>query len=129
MLRVTLTRLDGWNERRRELAAAYAEAGLGDVVALPEPRDGEEPVHHLFVTRADDPDALAARLAEAGIASRSYYRVPVHRQPAMAAVGAGRRSARNGAGGAAPTSRCRWARRWAARPRTAVAQALCTARR
>ena len=38
VLRVTLTRLDGWNERRRELAAAYAEAGLGDVVALPAAR-------------------------------------------------------------------------------------------
>ena len=37
------------------------------------------------MTRADDPDALAARLADAGIASRSYYRVPVHRQPPMAA--------------------------------------------
>ena len=40
------------------------------------PAEGEEPVHHLFVTRADDPDALAARLADAGIAARSYYRVP-----------------------------------------------------
>jgi dTDP-3-amino-3,4,6-trideoxy-alpha-D-glucose transaminase len=36
------------------------------------------------VTRADDPDAVAARLGDAGIESRSYYRTPVHRQPAMA---------------------------------------------
>jgi dTDP-4-amino-4,6-dideoxygalactose transaminase len=84
VLRVTLTRLDGWNERRRELAAAYAEAALGDVVALPTSVQAEEPVHHLFVTRADDPDALAGWLAEAGVAARSYYRVPVHRQAAMA---------------------------------------------
>ena len=85
VLRVTLTRLDGWNERRRELAAAYAAAGLGEVVALPVPAEGEEPVHHMFVTRAGDPDALGARLADAGIAARSNYRVPVHRQPPMAA--------------------------------------------
>jgi dTDP-4-amino-4,6-dideoxygalactose transaminase len=84
-LRVILTRLDGWNERRRELAAAYAEADIGDILSLPEPVDGEEPVHHLFVTRANDPDVLGARLAEAAIAARSYYRIPVHRQPAMAA--------------------------------------------
>jgi dTDP-4-amino-4,6-dideoxygalactose transaminase len=84
VLRAVLTRLDGWNERRRELAAAYHAAGLGEIVALPAPVHGEEPVHHLFVTRAEDPDALAERLAGAGIASRSYYRVPVHRQPAMA---------------------------------------------
>ncbi len=83
-LRVTLSHLDGWNERRRELAAAYAEAGIGDVVSLPQTVEGEEPAHHLFVTRAEDPDELAARLAGAGIAARSYYRVPVHRQPAMA---------------------------------------------
>jgi dTDP-4-amino-4,6-dideoxygalactose transaminase len=83
-LRVTLGRLDGWNERRRELAAAYATAGISEVAAMPHPRDGEEPVHHLFVTRTEEPDALAARLAQAGVAARSYYRVPVHRQPAMA---------------------------------------------
>ena len=84
VLRATLGRLDGWNQRRRELAAAYAAADISEVAALPQARDGEEPVHHLFVTRTQDPDALAARLAEARIAARSYYRVPVHRQPAMA---------------------------------------------
>jgi dTDP-3-amino-3,4,6-trideoxy-alpha-D-glucose transaminase len=41
-------------------------------------------VYHLYVTRADAPDALAQRLKEAGIEARSYYRVPVHRQPGMA---------------------------------------------
>jgi dTDP-4-amino-4,6-dideoxygalactose transaminase len=83
-LRAILTRLDGWNERRRELAAAYAESDIGDILSLPEPVEGEEPVHHLFVTIADDPDALGAQLAESDIAARSYYRIPVHRQPAMA---------------------------------------------
>jgi dTDP-4-amino-4,6-dideoxygalactose transaminase len=87
-LRVILPHLDGWNVRRRELAAAYAAAGVGDVLHLPAPEPDEEPVHHLFVTRAGEPDALAAQLAAADIATRSYYRVPVHRQPAMAGVGA-----------------------------------------
>jgi dTDP-4-amino-4,6-dideoxygalactose transaminase len=85
-LRVTLTRLDGWNARRRELAVAYAESGVGDIVSLPESAADEEPAYHLFVTRAADPDTLAARLGEDGIAARSYYRLPVHRQPAMAAL-------------------------------------------
>jgi dTDP-4-amino-4,6-dideoxygalactose transaminase len=84
VLRVTLSRLDEWNQRRRALADAYAKAGLAETVALPAPRAGEEPAHHLYVTRAADPDALAGRLREAGIESRSYYREPVHRQPAMA---------------------------------------------
>ena len=84
VLRAVLGRLDGWNERRRALADAYVEAGIAAFAEPPVARDGEEPAHHLYVTRADDPDALAARLGEEGIAARSYYRVPVHRQPAMA---------------------------------------------
>jgi dTDP-4-amino-4,6-dideoxygalactose transaminase len=83
VLRVTLARLDGWNDRRRALAAAYEAAGFDGVLTLPRPRDGEEPAHHLYVTRAENPDAVAAQLADAGIAARSYYRVPVHLQPAM----------------------------------------------
>jgi dTDP-4-amino-4,6-dideoxygalactose transaminase len=88
-LRVVLPRLDGLNAGRRALAAAYEEAGLGRHVTLPRTPDGAEPAHHLYVTRADEPDALAGRLAEAGIEARSYYRVPVHRQPAMAPYAAG----------------------------------------
>ena len=85
VLRAILPRLDGWNERRRDLAAAYVESGIEEFAAPPVARVGEQPVHHLFVTRSAEPDALAARLGAAGIASRSYYRAPVHRQPAMAA--------------------------------------------
>jgi dTDP-3-amino-3,4,6-trideoxy-alpha-D-glucose transaminase len=84
ILRAVLPRLDAFNASRRELAAAYEEAGLGRHVALPRAPGGADPVHHLYVTRAADPDALAARLADAGLEARSYYRVPVHRQPAMA---------------------------------------------
>jgi dTDP-4-amino-4,6-dideoxygalactose transaminase len=83
VLRVTLAHLDDWNLRRRELAAAYEEAGLGDLVGLPHLAAGEEPAHHLYVVRAKDPDSATRALSEAGIATRSYYRVPVHMQPAM----------------------------------------------
>jgi dTDP-3-amino-3,4,6-trideoxy-alpha-D-glucose transaminase len=83
VLRVTLRHLDEWNDARRSLAGAYAESGLGAQLTLPEPTQGASPVHHLFVTRADDPDEVAARLERSAIESRSYYRTPVHRQPAM----------------------------------------------
>jgi dTDP-3-amino-3,4,6-trideoxy-alpha-D-glucose transaminase len=46
-------------------------------------------VHHLYVVRAGDPDACAVRLRAAGIEARSYYRTPVHRQPAMASIAQG----------------------------------------
>src|SRR4051794_15917570 len=83
VLRANLERLDDLNAGRRALATAYEAAGLGAHVALPVASPGAEPVYHLYVTRADDPAALADRLRGAGIEARSYYRVPVHRQPAM----------------------------------------------
>ena len=85
VLRITLARLDDWNARRRAVAAAYEEAGLGELVELPRPAPEQEPAHHLYVVRTPDPDAAARALGEAGISARSYYRVPVHEQPAMRA--------------------------------------------
>src|ERR687896_1356958 len=73
VLRVLLPELDGWNERRREVAAAYARVGLGDGVALPREVSGARHVYHLYVVRSE-------RLS----IGRGYYRVPVHRQPAIA---------------------------------------------
>jgi dTDP-4-amino-4,6-dideoxygalactose transaminase len=84
-LRVLLPELDGWNSSRRAAAAAYQQTGLGEHVALPRPVDGADPVHHLYVVRTAAPDDLAAALEQRGIEARSYYRLPSHRQPAMAA--------------------------------------------
>jgi dTDP-4-amino-4,6-dideoxygalactose transaminase len=90
VLRAVLERLDDLNARRRALAAAYEYAGLGQYVALPQAPAGAEPVHHMYVTRAERPDELEQRLLDAGIAVRGNYRVPVHRQRPMEhyAVGA-----------------------------------------
>jgi dTDP-4-amino-4,6-dideoxygalactose transaminase len=72
VLRVLLPELDGWNERRRAGAAAYERLGLGQYARLPTVIDGAEHVYHLYVVRAE-------RLP----VGRGYYRVPVHRQPAI----------------------------------------------
>jgi dTDP-3-amino-3,4,6-trideoxy-alpha-D-glucose transaminase len=74
VLRVLLPELDGWNARRREAAAAYERAGLGEHVTLPREVDGARHVYHLYVVRAEELPI-----------GRGYYRVPVHRQPAIAA--------------------------------------------
>jgi dTDP-3-amino-3,4,6-trideoxy-alpha-D-glucose transaminase len=74
VLRVLLPELDGWNARRREVAAMYERIGLGDGVALPREVSGSKHVYHLYVVRA--------RQLPVG---RGYYRVPVHRQPAIRA--------------------------------------------
>jgi dTDP-4-amino-4,6-dideoxygalactose transaminase len=82
-LRVLLPELNGWNDARRAVAKAYEDQGLGEVVALPEPVDGADPVYHLYVVRSERADELAAGLERAGVETRPYYRVPVHLQPAM----------------------------------------------
>jgi dTDP-3-amino-3,4,6-trideoxy-alpha-D-glucose transaminase len=73
-LRVLLPELDGWNAKRREAAAAYDRLGLGDHVALPRAVGGAQHVYHLYVVRGEGLPL-----------GRGYYRVPVHRQPAIAA--------------------------------------------
>jgi dTDP-4-amino-4,6-dideoxygalactose transaminase len=84
VLRELLPDLDGRNARRRAIARAYAERGLGPEVTPPLVTAGAEHVYHLYVARHPRPDELAARLGERGVEARGYYRVPVHRQPAMA---------------------------------------------
>jgi dTDP-4-amino-4,6-dideoxygalactose transaminase len=89
ILRVQLAHLDGWSDGRRQAAAHYAEAGLGELVTLPRSTVGSAPAWHLYVVRHPEADRLAASLAEAGIGCRAYYRTPVHAQPAMRAWGEG----------------------------------------
>lgn len=67
----------------------YEQEGLGEVVALPRPADGAIPAWHLYVVRSDSADELAQALSAEGIGNRAYYRVPPHRQPALAQFAGG----------------------------------------
>jgi dTDP-4-amino-4,6-dideoxygalactose transaminase len=82
-LRVLLRHLPEWVEARRALARAYADAGLGELVCLPETPAAVDPAWHLYVVNHLRADALLAALGAAGIGARAYYRTPVHRQEAM----------------------------------------------
>ena len=84
ILRVLLPRLGDWAEGRRAAAAHYADAGLGELVALPVATAGAVPAWHLFVVRHERASHLAAALAAAGVGARAYYDVPLHRQAALA---------------------------------------------
>ncbi|HEX4804779.1 MAG TPA: DegT/DnrJ/EryC1/StrS family aminotransferase [Conexibacter sp.] len=84
ILRVLLPSLDAWADGRRAAAAHYADAGLGELVALPVPTLGAVPAWHLFVVRHERPAELEAALGRAGIGARGYYRTPLHRQAALA---------------------------------------------
>lgn len=82
VLRVKLDALDEWNERRRLLAARYAEVLEGTDVGLPAVPEWAEPVWHLFVIRSKKRDALKARLGRAGIDTLIHYPIPPYAQKA-----------------------------------------------
>ena len=83
LLRVLLPHLDTWCAGRRAAARHYADAGLADYVGLPRPVEGAEPAWHLYVIRHPLARRLEPALNRVRIGARSYYRTPVHRQPAM----------------------------------------------
>ncbi len=89
ILRVKLRHLADWTERRRAIAARYCEA-LRGVVAVPEEQPYAGAVYHLFVIRHPRRDALMAALKDRGIGTLIHYPIPLHLQPAFAALG-GRR--------------------------------------
>ena len=86
VLRVKLPRLDGWNRRRRDIAARYRRAIHHPGIALPPPAIAESDVAHLFVVRAGQRASLRAHLAAAGVATDIHYPIPDHRQPGAGAA-------------------------------------------
>lgn len=100
LLLVKLPLLDDWNVRRRALAAHYAalleKAGLAEPgpyprqgVVLPRTHPKATHVFHQYVIRVPRRDELKAFLDARGIGSEIYYPVPLHLQPAFAALGYG----------------------------------------
>jgi dTDP-4-amino-4,6-dideoxygalactose transaminase len=83
VLRVVLTRLDDWNQRRRSLAGEYAAERLSEIVSLPSVPPEAQPAYHLYVVRTDRRTLLVEALEEAGIEARPLYERPIHQQPAM----------------------------------------------
>jgi dTDP-4-amino-4,6-dideoxygalactose transaminase len=88
VLRVKLRRLEEWNRRRRELAAAYNRqlAGIEGLELPPLPEDGEH-VFHLYAVRTPLRDSLQRALEAGGVSTGIHYPVPVHLQAAYAGLG------------------------------------------
>jgi len=80
ILREFLPLLDGWNERRREIAAQYATAIKNPAVQLPV-FNGEDYVGHLYVIETANPEGLRAHLKANQIASEVHYPIPDYKQP------------------------------------------------
>ena len=86
-LRVKLTVLDEWNDRRRSVAR-HLLSGLADTgLTLPVVPEWADPVWHLFVVRSARRDALQKALSEREISTMIHYPIPPHLQPAYAEMG------------------------------------------
>lgn len=87
LLRVKLTFLDEWNERRRHIAAKYQEALTGqNRLVIPFVPNWAEPVWHLFVILHPQRDQLQKLICEAGVSTMIHYPIPPHIQPAYSQI-------------------------------------------
>ena len=79
--------LEQFTARRRQIAGAY-DANLRHprVRLLAPPQQAASHVHHLYVLRCDDRDALSRHLFERGVQTLIHYPVPMHRQQPCTAL-------------------------------------------
>jgi dTDP-4-amino-4,6-dideoxygalactose transaminase len=82
-LRVLLRHLPEWTGARRRAAQGYRDAGLEDLVRLQAETPGGESAWHLLVAATPERERLQRALNENGIGARSYYEIPLYRQPAV----------------------------------------------
>jgi len=82
ILRVKLKKLDSGNERRREIARAYAHAEGQIKISHPQTVRNATHVYHQYVVRTKQRDLLVKHLRKNSIGTAIHYPLPVHLQPA-----------------------------------------------
>ncbi len=87
ILRVKLSRLKQWNERRAEIAARY-NTGLKHLpVELPLAAPGNTHVYHVYAVLTSRRDELQEFLVGRGVPTIIYYPLPLHLQNVYADLG------------------------------------------
>jgi dTDP-4-amino-4,6-dideoxygalactose transaminase len=81
-LSVKLGHVEGWLERRRNIAARYTEALAETRLTPPVDPDGGIHAYHLYVVAVPDRDRFRAELREAGVETLVHYPRAVHEHPA-----------------------------------------------
>jgi dTDP-4-amino-4,6-dideoxygalactose transaminase len=89
VLSIKLKRLEGWNERRAEIAATYNRMLAPTGVVVPAVEVGATHVYHLYVARVPRRDEALTALREAGVQAAVHYPVSLHLQPALTHLGYG----------------------------------------
>ena len=78
-LRVKLTHLDEWNNRRKKIAERYIDllSGFPEII-MPFVPDFVDPIWHLFVIRSSRRNQIQEELYKAGIGTLIHYPIPPH---------------------------------------------------
>jgi len=79
-LALKLSKLDGANARRREIAQRYTEALVGTRIQAPNVPTWADPVWHLYVVRTAQRDKLQRHLKQHGVETLVHYPIPPHLQ-------------------------------------------------
>lgn len=79
-LRVKLSVLDEWNEKRRDVAGRYLGRLTSPNIIRPFVMSGAEAVWHLFVIQCGDRDGLQNYLVKNGVGVGIHYPIPPHLQ-------------------------------------------------
>jgi dTDP-4-amino-4,6-dideoxygalactose transaminase len=82
ILRAKLPLLDGWNRRRREIAAIYDREITNESIRKPVELDYGVHNYHLYVVRCRRRDELQKHMADCGVGTLIHYPVPIHLQEA-----------------------------------------------
>ncbi len=86
-LSVKLKYLDGWNNRRREIAKMYQSGITNANIKLQHKPEWADGVYHLLVITTDRKDELVKHLANNNISAAYHYPVPCHLQKAYGNLG------------------------------------------
>lgn len=80
ILSVKLPYLDGWNDRRREIAKQYNERITNPAISKPFISESNTHIYYIYVITTEKRDDLRNYLKENGIISGVYFPVPFHLQ-------------------------------------------------
>jgi dTDP-4-amino-4,6-dideoxygalactose transaminase len=81
-LSVKIKYLEGWNNRRREIAKMYHTGIKNSKIKMQKQPEWSDSIYHLFVVTCDQKDAFVKHLSDNDINPGFHYPVPCHLQKA-----------------------------------------------
>jgi len=80
ILRIKLSHIDNWNEKRRENAKMYDEKLKDTALTLPISIAESKSVYNMYVVQSENREKMINKLNDKGISTGIYYPVPMHLQ-------------------------------------------------